>query len=136
MIAGLFRFRTETSCGDHLIAEKIESGDVEEMIKAVVIMEVPELELHYGTDGSVNADKVLCQMTLLEEDAPAEDTLTAPTVWLAVKGQMSFLATACCLSSKDFYSTLSITVTMQGSITVCGGRSWAFWCERRSTIWD
>ena len=49
------------------------------MIKAVVISEIPsglfpELEIHCLEDGSVGAERVLCQMTLLMADGAVEDT--------------------------------------------------------------
>ena len=42
VIAGLWRFHSEVNYGDDQISEKIQSGDMEEMMQAVVISEIIE----------------------------------------------------------------------------------------------
>ena len=61
------------------------------------------------SDGNVAAGRVLCQMTLMLEDSTEAENVSAPMVWLAVRGDQYFIATSSCLNSKDlkFYGAVN-----------------------------
>ena len=53
--------------------------------------------------GYVKAQTVLCQMTLLMEDASESESLMAPMIWLVAKGHEFHMVGADCLNPSDVH---------------------------------